>query len=869
MYNSMTINQTASSQGAAQSLLTTMKPRASSAMLSNRRYYYQKSGIDSSSYGHSSSNSISNQDSYSYNLPKLFGGSAATDGTAASATKTITFEGNNNRSSSSSSTSYDPSPSIVPQPTVTASDSAPVPTISSSPPVGGGFQHLSATIPGAGSALPRAQSASGYRKSIPISSLFSQTNNSVGVVSNSNSSSLGVVGGYGGSVTGRPPLGNSAGPLHSTRAMLVRPSSGSVSRSTVTTGSMSISTPAVNAPQASVQQESRSSPYSTYNASKLQLQSILKKNTANAIDRPAGTQQDSGLNGGPSKGPGGSPHESPLLDGKDKESGRRKVVFAHPLTSSHPLPNPFEFQSLASPSSGRRGEASSPMMMMPQGAKTARGPYSGPTAADAVLSSSNAKMMESSSSSSSGNSNSNSKESGTGSSSSSSSSSPPVPIGPPPSGSPLTQHPPVKSGGFPSSTPLLNNNTNSNAAPLYRVMSAPPAAVGGIPSSTSSSTSSQQQQSIRSSTPPLDVDICEAVSGPVENSRPADDMNDSSSNSTSINAQKKLFVKISRDDGISVQINAGGSCDSNTTNSSSSDDRAAMSIAHIMRLESFSSDVGDTTETACKTVETAGGAGAPPNTTANSVSTDRDRDSSKPRADYSTLSVSVDSSNSKKPASSAAAISLLIEAAATKDKQTATTTSSSSSSSKRKSSSFRPSLSDQLAQIGAKASAITSEIRSKNPQESFFSSSLNSAISLGRNANAIYMHSGAEESSASSSYEGVGVGMLFSMPSKSFSVGSLTCKYPSPALFYSDRLEYAFNHPYEATCISMVVFYKDMQTVNIVGTKLRFKLPRKMSLFLGDFDPHNPLHMIVLEVTTASSISAIRDKVLPLIAQCR
>ena len=846
----MTINQTASSQGAAQSLLTNMKPRASSAMLSNRRYYYQKSGIDNSSYGHSNS-SNSNQDSYSYNLPKLFGGSGATDGTAASATKTITFEGNK---SSSSSSSYDPnSPSIVPQPT--ASDSIPVPTISSSPPVGGGFQHLSATIPGAGSTLPRAQSASGYRKSIPINSLFSQTNNSstsssVGVVSNSNSS-LGVVGGYGSSVTGRPPLGNSAGPLHSTRAMLVRPSSGSVSRSTVTTGSMSIST---NAPQPSVQLESRSSSYSTYNASKLQLQSILKKSTTNAIDRPAGTQQDSGLTGGPSKGPGGSPHESPLLD---KDSSRRKVVFAHPLTSSHPLSNPFEFQSLPSPSSGRRGEASNPMAVMPQGAKTVRGP-NGPIAADAVLSSSNAKMMESSSSSSS--SNSTSKESGTGSSSSSSSSSPPVSISPPPSGSPLTQHPPVKSGGFPSTSP---SNTNSNAGPLYRVMSTSPAAVGGTSSSTSSQ---QQQQSIRSATPPLDVDICEAVSGPIENSRTAGDIHDSNS----ITAQKKLFVKISRDDGISVQINAGWNCDS----TSSSDDRgAAMPIAPIMRLESFSSDVGEITETAYKTGETPGGE-APPNTTTNSVSTDRDRerDNSKPRADSTLSSLSADSVN-KKPASSAAAISLLIEASATKDKQTATSTSSSSSSSssKRKSSSFRPSLSDQLAQIGAKASAITSEIRSKNPQESFFSSSLNSAISLGRNSNAIYMHSGsgAEESSASSSYEGVGVGMLFSMPSKSFSVGSLTCKYPSPALFYSDRLEYAFNHPYEATCISMVVFYRDMQTVNIVGTKLRFKLPRKLSLFLGDFDPHNPLHMIVLEVTTASSISAIRDKVLPLIAQCR
>lgn len=179
------------------------------------------------------------------------------------------------------------------------------------------------------------------------------------------------------------------------------------------------------------------------------------------------------------------------------------------------------------------------------------------------------------------------------------------------------------------------------------------------------------------------------------------------------------------------------------------------------------------------------------------------------------------------------------------------------SQSKKKSQ--RPSLTEQLAQIGAKASAITSDFRLRsNSQDnnttgeiSLFQSNLNNAITLGRNSNGIYM-SNNNNNNLSNSSSSSDCKLVFTMPSKSFSIGSLTCKYPSPVLFYTDRFEYLFNHPYESTAINMVIYYRDMQGVSIVGTKFRFKLPRKLALFISDFDPQNPLHMIVLELSTSS-----------------
>ncbi len=87
----------------------------------------------------------------------------------------------------------------------------------------------------------------------------------------------------------------------------------------------------------------------------------------------------------------------------------------------------------------------------------------------------------------------------------------------------------------------------------------------------------------------------------------------------------------------------------------------------------------------------------------------------------------------------------------------------------------RPSLSEQLAAITANASNITKDIRSKH--------GLDSADDLNNPP-------------------------LVTLPAKSFSVGTLCCRYPSPTRYYKDRLEYTFHHPYENSEVLMVMYYR-------------------------------------------------------------
>lgn len=89
----------------------------------------------------------------------------------------------------------------------------------------------------------------------------------------------------------------------------------------------------------------------------------------------------------------------------------------------------------------------------------------------------------------------------------------------------------------------------------------------------------------------------------------------------------------------------------------------------------------------------------------------------------------------------------------------------------------RPSLSEQLASIGAKAEALTADIKAK----------------AGMPADAT---AGASDAP------------LFVVPSKCLSVGTLNCRYPSPARFFRDRIQYTFHHPFEATEIEMVMYYR-------------------------------------------------------------
>ena len=145
----------------------------------------------------------------------------------------------------------------------------------------------------------------------------------------------------------------------------------------------------------------------------------------------------------------------------------------------------------------------------------------------------------------------------------------------------------------------------------------------------------------------------------------------------------------------------------------------------------------------------------------------------------------------------------------------------------------RPSLSEQLANIGAQADSITQSIRKDRD----------------------YL----QPRNGSSQKE------IQSMPAKCFSIGTLNCRYPSPVFFYNERCEYQFNHPYESSVVTMTIYYRDMSDVNIVGTKIRFKLPKRMALFIKDFDPSNPQHLIVIELSSTLHTNNFRDKILPLI----
>ena len=89
----------------------------------------------------------------------------------------------------------------------------------------------------------------------------------------------------------------------------------------------------------------------------------------------------------------------------------------------------------------------------------------------------------------------------------------------------------------------------------------------------------------------------------------------------------------------------------------------------------------------------------------------------------------------------------------------------------------RPSLSEQLASIGAKAEALTADIKAK---------------------------AGMPADGAA----GASDAPLFVVPSKCLAVGTLNCRYPSPARFFRDRIQYTFHHPFEATEIEMVMYYR-------------------------------------------------------------
>jgi hypothetical protein len=143
----------------------------------------------------------------------------------------------------------------------------------------------------------------------------------------------------------------------------------------------------------------------------------------------------------------------------------------------------------------------------------------------------------------------------------------------------------------------------------------------------------------------------------------------------------------------------------------------------------------------------------------------------------------------------------------------------------------RPSLSEQLATIAANAAALTVDIRAKAGMDSTGT---------------------------------FGDPPLLTYPAKCFTVGTLSCRYPSPVSFYQDRMEYTFHHPFENSEIRMIMYYRDLSGPVIVGNKLRSKLPRALSHFPADFDPNNPQHQITIEFTSSGAASSVKQKIFPL-----
>jgi hypothetical protein len=153
----------------------------------------------------------------------------------------------------------------------------------------------------------------------------------------------------------------------------------------------------------------------------------------------------------------------------------------------------------------------------------------------------------------------------------------------------------------------------------------------------------------------------------------------------------------------------------------------------------------------------------------------------------------------------------------------------------------RPSLSEQLAVIADKASQITADIKSSTSGQLTFGT-VNSRVN---------------ESP------------ILAFPVRSFSIGVLTCRTPTTAYFYQDRMEYVFSHPYQSSIIQLVMFYRDMEHTLLLTTpspgRLQFRVPRKLVHFATDYDPTR--HYITLQLSSSSLYNSIRSIVLPIISR--
>jgi hypothetical protein len=144
----------------------------------------------------------------------------------------------------------------------------------------------------------------------------------------------------------------------------------------------------------------------------------------------------------------------------------------------------------------------------------------------------------------------------------------------------------------------------------------------------------------------------------------------------------------------------------------------------------------------------------------------------------------------------------------------------------------RPSLSEQLASIGAGADAITDGLRKRH---------------------------GLEHAKS----------VLFATPSMLFVVGRLESKAPSPVAWHHDHCAYSFQHPFQrGTRIDMEMRYSDMaqpvlRSDKIGGHFFEFKICAPLSCYGIDYDPGKRDHKVRIRLASGTDAERVKRDILP------
>lgn len=101
--------------------------------------------------------------------------------------------------------------------------------------------------------------------------------------------------------------------------------------------------------------------------------------------------------------------------------------------------------------------------------------------------------------------------------------------------------------------------------------------------------------------------------------------------------------------------------------------------------------------------------------------------------------------------------------------------------------------------------------------------------------------------------------MLCSVPVMSFTVGKLTCRYPTPVHFFSDRCEFPFHHPFENTVIQMIMYFRDMNSITLNSRRMSFNIPNQLVHFKLDYNPS--MHTVIIEFVAKSAADEIRRNI--------